>query len=200
MSTPLARTEDVATPTGEQILDVAQRLVQVKGWNGFSYADISSALGIRKASVHHHFPTKAALGLRLMARYREAFDRALAEIDRASGDPRRRLRRYVELYDGVLRDDRMCLCGMFAADRDSLPPPVSAEVRAFFDGNERWLAALLAGGRRDGRLRFAGTPRAAARLLLASLEGAMLVARSRRDRAWFASASRRLLAAMIDGA
>jgi TetR/AcrR family transcriptional repressor of nem operon len=186
--------------TADQILDVAQRLVQVKGWNGFSYADIAAALGIRKASVHHHFPTKEALGLRLLARYRAAFAEALAAIDGGGDDARRRLRRYVELYDGVLRDDRMCLCGMFAADLGTLPPPARAEVRAFFDDNERWLEAVLAGGRRAGRLRFAGAPRAAARLFLASLEGALLVARSQRDPAWFASVSRSLLAALTDGA
>jgi TetR/AcrR family transcriptional repressor of nem operon len=189
-----------ARTTADQILDVAQRLVQVKGWNGFSYADISAALGIRKASVHHHFPTKEALGLRLLARYREAFAGALAAIDGGGGDARRRLRRYSELYDRVLRDDRMCLCGMLAADLGTLPPPARAQVRALFDDNERWLAAVFAGGRRAGGLRFAGTPRAAARLFLASLEGAMLVARSQRDPAWFSSVSRGLLAALTDGA
>src|SRR5215467_9141444 len=111
--------------TADRILDVAQRLVQTRGWNGFSYADIAEALRIRKASIHHHFPSKADLGRRLLERYREIFLGRLAEIEAMRGGPGRKLQAYAELYEKVLRDeDRMCLCGMMAADFTTLPRPL----------------------------------------------------------------------------
>src|SRR5258706_11538406 len=99
--------------TATRILDVAERLVQTRGYNGFSYADISSKLRIRNASVHYHFPSKNDLGKRLVARYRGNFMAALEALEAETQDARRRLRTYVGMWTRVLRDrDRMCLCGM----------------------------------------------------------------------------------------
>src|SRR4051794_22462604 len=106
------RSSDTAT----RILDVAERLVQMHGFNGFSYADISAELHIQKASLHHHFPTKSALGKALIARYTETFLSALAGIHRDTDDGPTRLERYAQLYTNVLKQQRMCLCGMLAAD------------------------------------------------------------------------------------
>src|SRR2546426_8174252 len=98
--------------TATRILDVAERLVQTSGFNGFSYADISAELGITKASLHHHFATKAELGRALIMRYSEAFGTALEGVDRRGGDAAAKLQRYVKLYEDVLRGERLCLCGM----------------------------------------------------------------------------------------
>src|SRR5437763_12292968 len=119
--------------TAQRILDVAERLVQTQGFNGFSYADISAELGITKASLHYHFATKAELGGALIARYGASFAGALEEIDRAERDARHKLRRYAGLYAGVLRHNRMCLCGMLAADYSTLPRPMRDGVKEFFD-------------------------------------------------------------------
>jgi len=182
--------------TPDQILDVAQGLMMTKGWNGFSYADIAAALGIRKPSIHHHFKDKATLGLCLLVRYREAFLEALARIERHHEDPRYRLERYIDIYLEVVRQERMCMCGMFAADFDSLPPPLRSHVQEFFADNEKWLTGVLTDGKRKRRLRFTGQPAVAARLFLASLEGAVLVARSNPDKSWFPITARTLLTAL----
>ena len=55
--------------TASRILDVAERLVQLSGFNGFSYADVAAELRITKASLHYHFAGKAELGEALIARY-----------------------------------------------------------------------------------------------------------------------------------
>src|SRR5213076_801788 len=102
------------TDTSEQILDVAERLVQTRGFNAFSYADVAGELGVTKASLHYHYPSKAELGTALMARYTARFGAALATIDAGGGEPSAKLRAYVELYLEVLRGRRMCLCGMLA--------------------------------------------------------------------------------------
>jgi TetR/AcrR family transcriptional repressor of nem operon len=190
---PLVPTVTRTPGTAGRILDIAEQLVQVHGFNGFSYADISAELDIRKASIHHHFATKAKLGAQLIRRYRERFASSLEEIESSGAGPGVMLERYVRLYADVLRENRMCLCGMLAAEITSLPRPLRSALRAFFDDNEAWLARVLDRAQRGGVLAFAGSPRAQARLVLASLEGAMLVARSYADAARFESAAAILL-------
>ena len=179
--------------TPGRILDVAERLLQVRGFNGFSYADVAAELRIRNASIHHHFPTKTDLGMQLLERYRERFGQALETIDRNGADARRKLRQYARLYADVVREkNRMCLCGMLASDLGTLPRPMRKGVKAFFDDNEKWLGRVLEEGRKSGGLRFEGPSRLHARLVLSSLEGAMLVARSYEDVSRFESVAERL--------
>jgi TetR/AcrR family transcriptional repressor of nem operon len=164
-------------PTADKVLDVAQALVQTRGYNAFSYADVSQAVGIRKASLHHHYPTKADLGLALVARYRAAFLGALRAIEEKSQSAPRRLERYTELYGSVLRKGRMCMCGMLAADVATLPRPMRENIADFFAENEKWLTRVLTDGRKRGEIEFEGTPASLASFFVSSLEGAMLVAR-----------------------
>jgi TetR/AcrR family transcriptional repressor of nem operon len=179
--------------TAQRILDIAERLVQTQGFNGFSYADIAAELHITKASLHYHFATKGELGAELIARYHETFQRALDGIAADEPDARRRLRRYADLYAGVLRKDRMCLCGMLASEFGTLPGPMKEAVKRFFDANEAWVARVLEQGRRARALRFRGPPEELSRTLVASLEGAMLVARSYGDVSRFESSAERLI-------
>jgi TetR/AcrR family transcriptional regulator, transcriptional repressor for nem operon len=189
----MARTAE--TGTAERILDVAEALVQSRGFNGFSYADVAEALGISKAALHYHFPGKAELGEALIARYASRFGDALVAVDRDEPDGPAKLRAYARLYADVFQDDRMCLCGMLAADYATLPDPMRERVVRFFDDNERWLARVLEAGRSDGTLRFHGSPRSVARTLVGGLEGAMLVARPYGDIRRFRAAA----ALLIDG-
>jgi TetR/AcrR family transcriptional repressor of nem operon len=184
--------------TADRILDLAQRLVQTRGFNAFSYADLSVELGIRKASIHHHFPTKAELGRRLMSRYRDTFLGVLAAIDRESPRSADKLKRYVGLYRDVLRnEDRMCLCGMLAADFKTLPKTLRDAVQDFFNANERWLTDLLEKGRKGRELHFEGSPATQARLLVSGLEGAMLVARTYGDLSRFEDVASGLLSRLL---
>ena len=179
--------------TSQRILDIAERLVQTRGFNGFSYADIAASLRVTKASLHYHFPAKAELGKRLIERYTANFLTALAAIDRAQADAPGKLRRYVAIYAAVLRDKRMCLCGMLAAEYATLPRPMQAEIKRFFDENERWLSKVLEQGREAGAARFSGPAREVARALVGSLEGAMMLARSYGEISRFQLAADRLL-------
>jgi TetR/AcrR family transcriptional repressor of nem operon len=165
------------TKTADRVLDIAEALVQTRGYNAFSYADVSDALGIRKASLHHHYPTKADLGLALVSRYRAAFLGALEHIEEKTGSTSRRLERYIELYGSVLRKNRMCMCGMLAADVATLPKPMRESIADFFTENEAWLTRVLAEGKKRGEIAFDGTPASMASFFVSSLEGAMLVAR-----------------------
>ncbi len=177
--------------TDAAILDVAERLVQTRGFNGFSYADIAQELSVTKASLHYHFPSKADLGRALIDRYSVRFAESLDLIYATARGPGDALRSYAGLYADVMAEHRMCLCGMLAAEYETLPEPMRDAIVRFFAVNEEWLAKILGRGRREGSLAFSGTPREAARGILGGLEGAMLVARARgADDGFRASADR----------
>jgi TetR/AcrR family transcriptional regulator, transcriptional repressor for nem operon len=181
------------TDTATAILDIAERLVQRRGFSGFSYADVAAELGITKASLHYHFPGKAELGERLINRYAARFVEALEEIGAREASAADKLKAYCAIYHAVLAEQRMCLCGMLAAEYEVLPEPMRRTVVSFFDCNQEWLAALLEAGRAAGGLRFAGTSDQAARSVIAGLEGAMLVSRAYGDTAVLESVANRLV-------
>lgn len=167
--------------------------MQVRGFNNFSYADIATELGITKASLHYHFPGKAELGQALIARYAERFSEALERIDADLPDAHAKLEAYANLYAEVLRGKRMCMCGILAAEYQTLPGPMRSAVIGFFDENQRWLADLLSRGKRERTLKFKGSPEDVAQGILSTLEGAMLVARPYGDLARFNAAAGQLL-------
>lgn len=184
------------TRTASAILDVAERLVQTRGFNAFSYADVAAELGITKPALHYHFASKAELGEALLTRYSDRFNEALEAIGTSGADPARKLAAYADLYSQVLAQDRMCLCGMLAADYHTLPEPMRKAVISFFDHNEIWLADVIDQGRKDRTLKVKGSSREVARMIIGALEGAMLVAGTYRDPDRFTNSARRLLAEM----
>lgn len=182
--------------TAERILDVAERLVQVRGFNSVSYADIAAEVGITTASLHYHFPGKAELGQALIHRYGERFSAALSRIDHELPDARAKLEAYTRLYADVLRGKRMCMCGILAAEYQTLPTPMRKAVIRFFDDNEQWLVEVLTQGGQDHTLTFTGAKDEVAQTILSTLEGAMLVARPYGDLAKFEATARQLLAGL----
>ena len=135
------------------------------------------------ASLHYHFKVKQGRtqGTKLIARYNSRFGQALAGIDAAAVTPADKLRAYCEIYTAVLAQRRMCLCGMLAAEYDTLPDPMREGVNAFFDQNQSWLAGLLDDAASTRSLTFSGTSREAARRIIATLEGGMLISRPCHD-------------------
>ena len=167
--------------------------MQTRGYNAFSYADIATALNVTKASLHYHFPSKAALGLSLIVRYESRF-RRLLEIIQNSGQPAaQQIRSYMSIYAGVLADHRMCMCGMLAAEFETLPKPMQSALDHFFGMNETWLEAMLHQGLREECLRFDEDPKPLAQFIVATLEGAMMLGRSHADDQRFHAAVQRLL-------
>ena len=180
--------------TASAILDVAERLAQTRGFNAFSYADVAAELGITKPALHYHFASKAELGEALLTRYTARFDDALESIDASDLDAAGKLEAYADLYAQVLAQDRMCLCGMLAADYHTLPEPMRESVIRFFDRNETWLTGIVDHGRNAGTLRVDGASKEVAQMIMGALEGAMLVARTYRDPERFDTSAKRLLA------
>ena len=194
------RKDGTAPGTTGRILDVAERMLQVRGYNGFSYGDVAGELGITRAALHYHFKGKAELGQALIERYATRFAAALADLDATAPDAAAKLRGYAALYTDVLSADRMCLCGMLAAEHRTLPDPLQQAVCAFFRSNTAWLTEVLDQGRTDGSLTFTGTAGDTAAVVLGALEGAMLITRLDGDVARFTATTERLLASLTSSA
>ena len=186
--------QTIVVDTAERALDVAEQLVQVRGFNGVSYADVAGELGVTKAALHYHFATKAELGEALINRYTIRFEAALESIDEGGMDAPSKISAYAGIYLDVLRQQRMCLCGMLAAEYQTLPPPMQQSIVRFFDINETWLERVLNEGQHAGTLRHRGSARSAAQVVISTLEGAMLVARLHDDPNRLEVATKQLLA------
>ncbi len=185
------------TQTPAQIMDAAQLLIQTRGYHAFSYADVAAEVGIRKASIHYYFPGKSDLGRAVVGRYREAVRQQVQRVDLLSGGTEDRLRGYAQVFRGVVRDGgRLCPCGTLAANLESLPPDVQAEVCAFFAENEAWLARVLSEGRAAGELRFTGPAAVQAQGFLAGLLGAMVTARVHGDVRRYCAIAHQMLAGL----
>jgi len=182
-----------AANTKTAILDVAERLVQRRGFNAFSYGDVAAELGITTAALHYHYASKSELGESLITRYAATFEGAMQAIDATAEEPPAKLAAYCDIYRRALAGHRMCLCGMLAAEFETLATPMRDAVVGFFEENERWVAGLLESGREAGRFSFAGTAQRSARMVIAALEGAMLVARPYGDLEMFDEVAGRLL-------
>ena len=166
-------------PTAQKILTVAQQNVQTKGFNGFSYRDLATEIGIKTSSIHYHFPTKDDLALALVTAFREGFNLELSRISSENESVRSQLAEYVKLFESNLAiDNKFCLCGMLASELNSLSDNVKQAIQGFFLDNEVWLSQLIANGQKDGSLKVTSSPDLIAAQLLATIEGAMLIARS----------------------
>lgn len=171
--------------TAEQILDLAETLIQTRGYSAFSYQDIADRLGIRKASIHYHFPSKAELGIAVVDRYTARFGAALTAIAAdESQSSMTMLDFYVEPYLGYAESaDRVCLCGALAGEILALPLEFRSRVASFFRTHQVWLAGILKRGAARGEFNLAAPANKQARLIFAALQGALLVKRATGDAA-----------------
>jgi TetR/AcrR family transcriptional repressor of nem operon len=167
----------------ESILEAAERMARRGGYHGFSFRDVAAAVGVKSASIHHHFPTKEDLARALASRYCARFIANLGEPGEAGA-----VARLVAGYRSAIRkDDQMCLCGMFGAEVDILPEAVRGEVRGFYRASIEWTARALRGAEAQAR----------AETLVAGLAGALLIARSMGDAALYDRVAERLVRAVV---
>lgn len=171
------------TTTSDSILACARSLILAGGYNGFSYADIADVVGIRKASIHHHFPSKVDLVRTLLVRYREEADAGIANLERNVSDPLEQLRAYTGYWEKCITDASapFCVCALLANELPALPQEVALEVRAHFRSLSAWLTSVLERGVQQGRLQLGKAPRVEAEVFLATVHGAMLSARAYGD-------------------
>lgn len=180
----------------DDILRCARSLIVAGGYNSFSYADISKVVGIRNASIHHHFPSKSDLVRTLVEQYREEAEAGIAELERHVSDPLEQLRAYVGFWEACIEDETapFCVCALLAGEIPVLPEAVVLEVRAHFRMLSDWITSVLEHGATQGRFRLTGTTRAEAEIFMATVHGAMLSARAYGDATTFGAITHPLLA------
>lgn len=166
------------SPTAIRVVDAAQILIQNNGYNGFSYEDLSKMVGLRKPSLHHHFPKKEDLGATVVERYTERFALSLDKIGETHSGAIEQIQAYVDLFIGTYgATQRLCPGGMLGAEAETLPERVRAGVTAFFELNLSWLEAVITRGKKSGAFALRDRPDQTALLMFAALEGAMVVGR-----------------------
>jgi TetR/AcrR family transcriptional repressor of nem operon len=167
----------------DDILVCARKLIVAGGYHGFSYADIAKVIGIRNASIHYHFPSKAELVRTLVARYRDEAEAGLAALERDIPDSAAQLRAYAGFWESCIADSTapFCICALLASQIPVLPEEVVTEVRAHFRMLSGWLCRAMTRGAEEGSLRLAATADAEAEMFMAAIHGAMLSARAHGD-------------------
>ncbi|MGO4776149.1 TetR/AcrR family transcriptional regulator, partial [Lysobacter sp. 2RAB21] len=174
---------DPQAPYSPKALEIIQRtneLLASGGYNSFSYADIAELVEVRKASIHHHFPTKADLVKATVVLHREATRRGLQSLDQAMPDPLERLIAYSRFWAQCIEQSSppICICAMLAAELPAVPAEVADEVRGHFSDLHAWMTAAMEEGQSAGKMRLTDTASAEASVFMASIHGAMLAARA----------------------
>lgn len=169
--------------TAERILDLAETLIQTRGYSAFSYGDIAESLEITKASIHYHFKSKTDLGIAVIGRYSKRMSAALTAIAKdESRTSMAMLEAYFEPYLSFSKTaDRVCLSGALAGEMLALPPPMRDQVGQFFKAHQAWLAVILKRGDRRGEFTLTAPAPKIARLILGALQGGLLVKRVTND-------------------
>lgn len=165
--------------TRTRIVEEALHLVRIRGYASVSYADLERVVGIRKASIHHHFPSKTDLGVAMVQVYSAQFLSRLRSVGVRRAGIIGQLSFYAGLYREGLERGEVCLCGTLAAE--VVPEGISSRVAEFFAANIDWLAARLTEGVSLGEIADEVDPRRAAQSFLATVQGAVLTARSLGD-------------------
>lgn len=161
------------------ILNLAEALLQDKGFNGFSYAHIASELGVKNAAIHYHFPTKEYLSIAVIQRYRERFKLWINNARIKDLAFEQKLDWFFSIYTDMRADQgKVCLVGSLEAEFNSIPTGLQTEVGALHKELLKWLETTLSEGREAGVFQFTGEPANKAALILSSIQGALQMARA----------------------
>jgi TetR/AcrR family transcriptional regulator, transcriptional repressor for nem operon len=166
--------------TAQRLTDVAMELIQTRGFSAISYQDLADRLGIRKASIHYHFPSKTDLGVAALQTYIRGFEVALADID---ASPRLTSARCFDQYCEPFRalaatPDKVCMCGALASELFALPEEMRPLIKSFFAMHEAWLTTLIKQGTKSGEFRRIASPEKIAHTIFSALQGSLLVRRT----------------------
>ena len=186
----------VVANTREHLLEAAADLLQRVGYASFSFRDLADAVGIRAASVHYHFPTKADLGVALVDWFRAQDNPDIAALCQANPNIRDRL---LALADHVAEhtcvSGKSCPINLLLSEFSVLPEPLQLKVRAWVDDCINGMAAWLEEGRTAGQLTFPGKAVDQARLVWSVIEHGTQLARTHSDQP-FTGLMRHLVATM----
>jgi len=158
------------TDTRTRILDLAEDFTQTMGFNNFSYLDLAAEIGVKNSSIHYHFKAKKDLALALVERIHEAHGAACQDFDHRFKTPQERLSALIAHYRGYIQQDKICMCGMMAAEFETISPDVRKALTLYFGDLRKWLAAQFVQMNQPN-------PEDRALQFVSALEGSLLLAR-----------------------
>lgn len=165
---------DVSTRT--KLVLAAERLLRIRGYSDFSYADLAEEVGIRKPSIHHYFRTKEELGSEVVREYLVRFNNELEQIWASKTSATSKLKAYLELFSGAAAGGTFPLCTALAAQKAALPARMQEQTVHFFQLHLGWLEEVIKHGKGKNELANAPDPATSALVILTILEGGAVVA------------------------
>jgi TetR/AcrR family transcriptional regulator, transcriptional repressor for nem operon len=163
----------IAMSTRDKILQLGFDLIRDKGFNAFSFADISSALQLKNASVHYHFPSKADLGIAVIRENIARLDNLIAET--AGHAPPAKLQAFFSIYNNAEQENKICLVGSLASDLRTLDEKMSAELMILTHKILKWVSQILTEGRSEGAFHYSGAARTKALMIITNMVAGLQV-------------------------
>lgn len=163
--------------TREKILELAEELILTKGYNGFSYQDISTVMGIKNAAVHYYFPSKENLGTSILKTNIQRFEEMVENMQNRNFDEHQQVESFMKIYLKSNRENKICLIGSLGTDINTLSEPMRAELQKMVGRIVNWLEAALETGRSKGLFSFQPSARDQALHMLSALVAGLQLAR-----------------------
>jgi AcrR family transcriptional regulator len=163
--------------TKEKIVDLAEELIRTKGYNGFSYKDISSILSIKNAAIHYHFPTKEELGIAVIRRSRDGLKNHIEVSLSTSETSHNRLEEFIDIYRKSYQKHLICFMGALGSSFDHLPKGMQQELKLASKEIRDWVKSILEEGQKKGEFTFKGNATDRADTLIASLLASLVLSK-----------------------
>jgi len=177
--------------TRENILEVAENFILERGYNAFSFQDLADMVGIKKASIHYHYPTKEDLGKAIVQKFRADFKDWTKTVESQGLNHVEKLDAYFMTYKRfITQGDKICLSGILGAELNSLSESMQEELRGFFQDRFKWLKQLLIDGLYHGEFKFTLDVDSQTMLILSSVQGVLQIARTNKNPEYFLTVTR----------
>ena len=163
--------------TREKIIELGENLIRSKGYNAFSYQDISSELGIKNAAVHYYFPSKENLGTSIVKTNVQRFEEMVENMHSHGFDELRQLKTFINIYIKSQREKKLCIMGSLGPDFNTLNDSTRSELKRMTEMVLNWLTSILESGKQKKIFTFKEEPKNKAVVLLSSLIASLQLAR-----------------------
>ena len=163
----------------EQILELATALIQVGSYSSFSYRDLSERLGISKPAIHHHYPSKEALGVAVAERYHDQVKSLLDKYTNRYDDPWKQFEGYLRMVTDIIKtEERICAAGSVQSEYNVVPARMRNEMAALIRFVISWITKVIEAGRKRGEMEFPGDPTDQATYIFTAVQGALQIGRA----------------------
>jgi TetR/AcrR family transcriptional repressor of nem operon len=167
-----------STDTKSEILKSATRFLRKQSYNSFSYSDIAEEVGIKKPSIHYHFPTKDILGVEAVKYYEKLIIKYITKLENHTSDPLEKLDAFFAFFRTGIEKDYLCPGVVLSVEFNTLNKEMKEILRGLFNYYTTWLAEVLETGREEGLLEFEEDSLEKAFFVASATEGAMVLARA----------------------